>query len=61
MASPLKISPDEAASKASDFVIIGGGTAGLALVARLTEDSSVAVLVLEAGENRHNVGFHYIS
>ncbi|OQO10227.1 hypothetical protein B0A48_04584 [Cryoendolithus antarcticus] len=35
-----------------DFVIIGGGTAGLALAARLTEDSNVTVGVLEAGKNK---------
>nr|OQO25412.1 hypothetical protein B0A51_08481 [Rachicladosporium sp. CCFEE 5018] len=35
-----------------DFVIIGGGTAGLTLAARLTEDSNVTVGVLEAGKNK---------
>jgi choline dehydrogenase len=33
-----------------DFVIAGGGTAGLALAARLSEDAGTSVLVLEAGD-----------
>lgn len=35
-----------------DYVIIGGGTAGLAIAARLTENPDVTVGVLEAGKNR---------
>ena len=34
-----------------DFVIIGGGTSGLTVANRLSEDSGNNVLVLEAGGN----------
>ncbi|KAJ1308023.1 hypothetical protein OPQ81_002094 [Rhizoctonia solani] len=38
------------ASQTFDYVIVGGGTAGLAVAARLAENSSVTVGVIEAGQ-----------
>ncbi|KAI1440622.1 putative GMC oxidoreductase [Annulohypoxylon stygium] len=35
-----------------DYVVVGGGTSGLVVASRLTEDENVRVLVLEAGANR---------
>lgn len=35
-----------------DYLIAGGGTAGLTLAARLTENPSVIVGVIEAGHDR---------
>jgi choline dehydrogenase-like flavoprotein len=35
-----------------DYLIVGGGTAGLVLAARLTENPKVHVAVVEAGKNR---------
>ncbi|EJD02524.1 GMC oxidoreductase [Fomitiporia mediterranea MF3/22] len=42
----------DVSGKTFDYVIIGGGTAGLTIAARLTEDSNISVLVLEAGLER---------
>jgi choline dehydrogenase-like flavoprotein len=38
--------------KEFDIIIIGGGTAGLVVAHRLTEDTNTRVLVIEAGGDR---------
>lgn len=48
MSAP-KITAVDFASRPFDFLIIGGGTAGLAVAARLSEDPNLSVGVLEAG------------
>jgi choline dehydrogenase-like flavoprotein len=48
------VSVDEITSQKYDFIVVGGGTAGLVVAARLTEDPNITVAVLEAGEDRMN-------
>ena len=45
------MTPDAFASTRFDYLIAGGGTAGLVLANRLTEIPTVSVGVIEAGED----------
>jgi choline dehydrogenase-like flavoprotein len=46
------VSVDEFLQQSYDYVICGGGTAGLTIAARLTENPDITVGVIEAGKNR---------
>ena len=48
----VQIDPASFAATSFDYLIVGGGTAGLTLAARLAEDPDIAVGVIEAGLDR---------
>lgn len=41
-----------------DYIIVGGGTAGLTVADRLTEDGTTSVLVIEYGQLRKKCAFN---
>jgi len=52
LAHGVSRNPWDAASQTFDYVVVGGGLTGITVAARLAENPSVSVLVIEAGQDK---------
>lgn len=52
--SGVTTDPSNASGQTFDYIVVGGGLAGITVAARLAENSSVTVLVIEAGNDDRN-------
>lgn len=48
-AAALAVRCNNASSNGYDYIVVGGGTSGLAVANRLSENPAVSVLIIEAG------------
>lgn len=54
-ASGITTDPAAASGKTFDYIVVGGGTAGTAVAARLAENPDLTILTIEVGgDNRTN-------
>ena len=52
--APVTADPAIANGQTFDYIVVGGGLAGVTVAARLAEDASVTVLLIEAGNDDRN-------
>ncbi|KAI0470039.1 hypothetical protein GGR56DRAFT_660827 [Xylariaceae sp. FL0804] len=50
-----EVTASQVSGKAYDYIVVGGGTAGCCVAARLSEDPGVSVLVIEKGHVKDNM------
>ena len=54
LAHGVSRNPLDAAWQTFDYVVVGGGLTGITVAARLAENPSVSVLVIEAGQDKRS-------